>query len=251
MKSRIRLSLIAAAGLLFAVASATGQGLTTGSVRGRVLDKANKEPIIGATVVATGPKLQGTQAEITGEDGSYRIGNLPPGTYQLTVYYSDAQYSRPNVLIRLGKTAKVNIDIDTEAAAGEVIEIEGRAPLIDQDSTKTGVTITNDYTENIPTGRTFSGVLGATAGSDGDTYGQSFSGSTSPENQFVVDGLNTTDPAFGGQSTNLPNEFIQETEIITGGYNAEYGRSTGGYRDRTPSRRRSARKGRWLPRPSG
>src|SRR5207237_7591346 len=43
-----------------------------------------------------------------------------------------------------------------------------------------------------------------------------------------VEGINTTDTAFGGVSTNLPNEFISETEIITGGYNAEFGRATGG-----------------------
>ena len=56
----------------------------------------------------------------------------------------------------------------------------------------------------------------------------SFSGSTSSESTYIVEGINTTDTAFGGQSTNLPNEFVEETEVIAGGYNAEFGRSTGG-----------------------
>jgi outer membrane receptor for ferrienterochelin and colicin len=56
----------------------------------------------------------------------------------------------------------------------------------------------------------------------------SFSGATSVESSYVVEGINTTDTAFGGQSTNLPNEFIEETEVIAGGYSAEFGRSTGG-----------------------
>jgi outer membrane receptor for ferrienterochelin and colicin len=126
------------------------------------------------------------------------------------------------------------VTVDPKAGApvgsgsGETIIITGTAPIIDQGSTKTGVTITDDYTRNIPTGRTFGGVLESSAGSQGDIYGISMSGATSAENVYIVEGINTTDTAFGGQSTNLPNEFISETEVITGGYNAEVGRATGG-----------------------
>jgi outer membrane receptor protein involved in Fe transport len=217
-----------AALLLGAVGTAQAQDSTTGAVRGLVRDQSNNEPVIGATVVASGPALQGTQATITDETGQYTIANLPPGTYSVVIYYADAQFSRTNVLVQLGKLAKVNININTQAQAGETIVIEGRAPLIDQNSTKTGNTVTRDYTENIPTGRTFGAVLGATGGAQEDNYGTSLSGSTSNENTYIVEGINTTDPGFGLLSTNLPNEFIQETEVITGGYNAEYGRSTGG-----------------------
>ena len=207
---------------------AHAQTSTTGAVRGVISDAESGEPVAGATVVVRGPALQGQQAVLTDSEGTYRITSLPPGTYVLTVYIGELQFSRPNVLIRLGGTAMVPVEIDTGAAAGEVIELEGRAPLIDQDSTKTGVTITEEYTQNIPTGRTFGAVLGAAAGNQGDLLGVSFQGSSSLENQFIIDGLNVTDPAFGGQGTNLPNEFIRETEVITGGYNAEYGRSSGG-----------------------
>jgi outer membrane receptor protein involved in Fe transport len=221
-------SILTVAGLLLAGGTAQAQDSTTGAVRGQVKDQGNGETVIGATVVASGPALQGTQATITDETGQYSISNLPPGTYEVVVYYADARFSRTNVLIQLGKVAKVNIGINTQAQAGETIVIEGRAPLIDQQSTKTGSTITKDYTENIPTGRTFGAVLGAAGGSQDDFYGTSLSGSTSVENTYIVEGINTTDPGFGLLSTNLPNEFIQETEVITGGYNAEYGRSTGG-----------------------
>jgi len=221
-------TLLVIAGFLCLPGAALAQDSTTGAVRGLVEDKANGEVVIGATVVASGPALQGTQASITDETGQYSIANLPPGTYQVVVYYADSKFSRTNVLIQLGKVAKVNIQIDSKAQKGETIVIEGRAPLIDQQSTKTGTTITSDYTQNVPTGRTFGEVLGASAGSQSDTYGTSVAGSTSVENTYIVEGVNTTDPGFGLLSTNLPNEFIQETEVITGGYNAEYGRSTGG-----------------------
>lgn len=229
-------TLLLAAGLAGGAAHAVllegvghAQSSTAGEVRGVIRDQATGEGIIGATVVIKGPALQGQQAEITDENGAYVISSLPPGDYVITVFYNEAQFDRPNVLIQVGKQAVVNISIDiAEAVGGETIIVEGRAPIVDQGSTKTGTTITAEYTNNIPVGRTFGQVLGAAAGSQGDLYGVSFSGSTSVESTYIVEGINTTDTAFGGISSNLPNEFVQETEIITGGYNAEFGRSTGG-----------------------
>ncbi|MCB9562129.1 MAG: TonB-dependent receptor [Kofleriaceae bacterium] len=228
-------SILVAAGLLGGAAQlvlvegdALAQSSTSGAVRGVIKDKASKEPVIGATVVIQGPALQGQQAEITDENGSYTIQSLPPGQYTITVFYNEAQFSRPNIVIQLGKQIVVNVDINTSEAAGETIVVEGHAPIIDQGSTKTGPTITKEYTDNIPVGRTFGAVLGAAPGSQGDTYGISFGGSTSAENTYIVEGVNTTDTAYGLLSSNLPNEFVEETEVITGGYNAEFGRSTGG-----------------------
>ncbi|MBA3502386.1 MAG: TonB-dependent receptor, partial [Deltaproteobacteria bacterium] len=208
---------------------------TVGAVRGVIRDKATGEPALGATVVATSPALVGEQVVLTEADGTYFMTALPPGLYTLTIYYENKTFSRGNVLVQLGKEAVVNVTVDPKAGAaagaggaGETIIITGTAPIIDQGSTKTGVTITDDYTRNIPTGRTFGGVLESSAGSQGDLYGISMSGATSAENVYIVEGINTTDTAFGGLSSNLPNEFISETEVITGGYNAEFGRATGG-----------------------
>lgn len=211
---------------------ASAQGTTVGSLRGTIRDKNGGDAAVGATVVATSPALQGEQVVITDDTGQYFITALPPGVYTLTVYYNDATFSRGNVLIQVGKEAVVNVTVDTGASAGkpkgEVITISGTAPIVDQGSTKTGITITDDYTRNIPVARTFGGVVGAAAGAQRDNFGISFAGSTSNENVYVVEGINTTDTAYGGISSNLPNEFISETEVITGGYNAEFGRATGG-----------------------
>ncbi|HEY5934038.1 MAG TPA: TonB-dependent receptor [Kofleriaceae bacterium] len=205
---------------------------TVGGVRGQIKDKANGEAAIGATVVATSPALVGEQVVITDENGLYFIPSIPPGVYTLTIYYNNQPFSRGNVVIQVGKEAVVNVTVDSAASAGkpagEVIEIKGTVPIVDQGSTKTGVTITDDYTRNIPTGRTFGGVVGSSAGAQDDFYGVSIGGATSAENVYVVEGINTTDTGFGGISSNLPNEFIAETEVITGGYNAEFGRATGG-----------------------
>jgi outer membrane receptor protein involved in Fe transport len=200
---------------------------TTGTLRGTVRDKANGEVVVGATVVATSAALQGEQVVIADESGGYYLTSLPPGIYTLTVYYSNMKYARPDVLVQIGKEAVVNITIDSTDKKDEVITIFSPAPIVDQGSTKIGQTITSDYTNNIPTANTFGGVMAVVGGAQKDAYGISFAGATSAENTYVVEGLNTTDTGFGTLSSDLPNEFIQETEVITGGYNAEYGRATG------------------------
>jgi len=203
-----------------------------GSLRGQIRDAANGEAAVGATVVATSPALQGEQVVLADESGLYFLTSLPPGGYTLTVYYNDGTFTRGNVLVQIGKEAVVNITVDSTSTTGkpkgETIEIQGSAPIIDQGSTKLSVTLTEDYTKNVPTGRTFGAVVGGAAGAQSDAYGVSVGGATSAENTYVVEGINTTDTAFGGISSNLPNEFVAETEVITGGYNAEYGRATGG-----------------------
>jgi hypothetical protein len=207
-------------------ASAQDAATTTGTVRGVVREAGSNEPLVGATVVATSPALQGTQAAIADERGEYRLPGLPPGDYVLTAYYGEAQVARPSVRIQLGQVLTVNMDVPS--GGGEVVTIEGRPPVVDQGSTKTGLIITELDTRNLPTQRTFLDAARAAPGAQDDRYGISFSGSTSPENLYLIDGMNTTGATFGLATTALPNEFVRQIEVVTGGYGAELGRSTGG-----------------------
>ena len=233
MSAFMAIGILAGAGAIVEPQEAFAQtGATVGQLRGVIRDKATGSAAVGATVVATSPSLQGEQVAITEDGGQYFITSLPPGLYVLTVYYADSTFSRGNVLIQVGKEAVVNVTVDSGAKEGrpkgEIIEIKGTAPIVDQGSTKTGASFGEDYTRNVPVARTFGGVVGAAAGSTNDFFGANFSGATSLENTYVVEGINTTDTSNGSLSSNLPTEFLQETEVITGGYNAEYGRATGG-----------------------
>ncbi len=83
-------------------------------------------------------------------------------------------------------------------STGEVIAINQAAPTIDPGTTAAGITLDKNYVKNVPVpGRTFESALGAAAGSQGDGIGVSFSGSTSLENQYYVDGVNTTGTSYG------------------------------------------------------
>lgn len=213
--------------LLALAGSAAAQSLTTGAVQGVVTDAATGEPLVAVTVVATSPAMQGSQAAITDETGHYKISNLAPGTYTVTCYYADLAVRR-TVDVAANRTTPGYLALDTARAGGEVITIDGRAPAIDPTATTQGVTIDGEYTRRLPVGRGYASVLTAAPGSTADDAGVSFSGSSSLENQYIVDGVNTTSLVYGQLGSPIVNEFIEQTDIITGGYNAEFGRSTGG-----------------------
>ena len=207
---------------------AFAQSSTSGAISGTAKETSTGEGLIGVTVVATSPALQGSQSAITEGGGSYRLTNLPVGIYTIKFYYAESTVTRAEISISINKVTPVHVKFDTSKAGGEEIIIRDSAPTIDPTSTNQGITLNEDYTKNIPIPtRSFEGALSAAAGSSDDALGVSFSGSTSLENSYVVDGVNTTGLTFGTLGSPVVNEFIKELEVITGGYQAEYGRATG------------------------
>src|SRR5262245_6746058 len=208
--------------------TARAQTSTTGSIAGRVTDATSGAPLAGVTVVATSPALQGSQAAVTDATGHYRIDTLPPGSYLVSFYYAGLEVQRRGVTVPLGQVTVVRQALDLGSGGGEVIEIRGQGSTIDPTSTNQGTRITQDQMQILPIpGRAFSSTLGAAPGSATDSIGIGFSGSTSLENQYVIDGVNTTDLTTGTVGSPLINEFVEEIQVITGGYQAEYGRATG------------------------
>jgi len=209
--------------------TARAQSTTSGAVQGIVADEKTGEALPGVTVIATSPATAQTQTAITDEKGFYKITELPPGDYLITFYYADITLERSGIYVGVNKTISVSQKLNQEKAGGETIHVRATAPTIDPTSTTQGITIDKNYMKNIPVpGRTFDATLGAAAGSQGDGVGVSFSGSSSLENQYYVDGVNTTGLTFGTVGSPIINDFIEEIEVITGGYNAEFGRATGG-----------------------
>jgi hypothetical protein len=214
---------------LLASSPAGAQSSTTGAIQGQVTDANTAEPIAGVTVVVTSPVLHGAQTAISNEHGFYKIDQLPPGSYRVTFYYARLTLERSDISVGVDKTTPVFQRLPPEKAGGEVVKIAELVPAIDPTSTTQGITIDKNYLRNIPVpGRTFEAALGAAPGSQTDLAGAAFSGSSSLENQYVVDGLNTTGLTFGTAGSLVISDFIEEIEVITGGYNAEYGRATGG-----------------------
>jgi hypothetical protein len=228
---------LAIASLLLSVSAlAQGSAVLTGTAR----DAETKRPIADVLVTATSPALQGEQIVVTDATGQYRIPNLPPGVYTVRLdRESYKPFARGDIQLRVGSTIRLNIDLLPEALKEEII-VKGSAPVIDVGSATTGVNVGSDFASRIavspPSGkggatRSFESLAEVAPGAAPDRYGVSISGTTSPENQYVIDGLSVNNPAFGILGTQLPVEFVKEVNIIAGGYLPEYGRATGGYLD--------------------
>jgi hypothetical protein len=204
------------------------QAAITGNIAGVVTDQATGKPLAGVTVTVSGPALQGEQTEFTDSSGRYIITELPPGEYIVRFYFSNIKVERPGIFISADKTLPVNAAVPTQKASTQTYRIVERAPTVDVANTQVQTQVSSELVRNTPFGRNYNSVLTLAPGAALDAVGFSFGGATGPENNFLIDGLNATNPGLGLQGTNFSVEFIKETEIITGGYNAEYGRATGG-----------------------
>ena len=212
--------------LTLAPRPAAAQGITTGAIFGTVSDKKTHEAVAGVTVVATGGRT--TETAITEEDGTFRFTGLVPGNYTVTFYYAEISASQAGVSVAAQNTARVHYELDQDAVKGVLIPIQGRPPII-RPSPQQGDVIGRDEMDHLPNpGRNYLATLGQTAGSHGDGVGPGFSGSSGLENRYVVDGVDTTGLRYGQAASPVITDFVEQTEVITGGYNAEYGRSTGG-----------------------
>jgi hypothetical protein len=227
---------IAAALLLTPKAALAQQGAAV--LQGTVVDASTKQPVADVVVTLTSPNLQGEQMVVTDSSGLYRIPSLPPGIYTLRLEKEQYRpFSRDGIQLRADTTIRLNADLLPEALKGEEVTVVARPPSVDVGSSSTGQNISSDFVRRIPVAapggkgggsRSFEAVAETTPGAMADTYGTSINGTTSPENQYVLDGMSVNNPAFGVVGTPLSMEFIKEVNVISGGYMPEYGRATGG-----------------------
>ena len=205
---------------------------TTGTIEGDVTDP-NGGALPGVTVEITSPSLQGTRVVTTGGDGRFRFVGLPPGPYSVSANLSGFGTVKKTANVTLDATATVNVQM--QVSAREAITVSGEAPLVNTASTTTGTNYQAKVIDKLPVGRNYASIVLSQPGVQidrGETQGRALAvsiyGSTSAENIFLIDGINTTNVIMGFQGKNISTEFIQEVEIKTGGYQAEYGRNTGG-----------------------
>jgi outer membrane receptor protein involved in Fe transport len=215
--------------------------LGTGVLAGHVVDASTHQPVPDVVVTATSPAAQGEQIVVTDATGSFRIPNLPPGQYALR-YEVDGYhpFSRENIDLGSTVTLRVDAELLPLTLAAQEVTVVGAAPTVDVGSTRSGVTITQDFTSRVPiapasgkggAARSFEQLAEVAPTARSDTYGASIAGTTSIENQYIIDGLSVGDPGFGYNSSPFSIEFIKETSILTGGYLPEYGRGGGGVLD--------------------
>jgi hypothetical protein len=221
---------LAALGLCLAC-SALAQ--TTGTVEGAVTDQSGAA-LPGVTVELTGARLQGNRTGVTAADGRYRFLNLIPGDYTVTATLDGFAKAQKKATVTLDATTTANLQMFLSTSAQ--VTVTGEAPLIDKTSTTSGSNYAGKVIDKLPlSSRNYADIVFTQPGvqaDSGETQGRSLAisiyGSTSAENSFLIDGVNTTNVIKGIQGKDINTEFIQEVEVKTSGYQAEYGRNTGG-----------------------
>lgn len=234
---------IVAVALLLASGLAVAQETTSGSIAGRVVD-AQDLPVPGAAVTITGPT--GARTEFTDAEGRFFVPFLAPATYAVRVELQGFKtIEQPNVPVSLGQRVSLDLMLETGQIT-EVVEVTGTTPIVDASSTTTGAVIDDEFLKSVPVGRSLSDTLYLAPGvSDAGQLNQtqnganpSISGGSGLENAYIVDGVNITNAGygalgsysivFGSLGSGVTFDFIEEVQVKTGGFEAEFGQATGG-----------------------
>ncbi len=210
--------------LVFLLVATAGSMAQTGSIRGKILDKATKEPLPFASVVAelNGTQIGGAQSDF---DGEYTIKPLQPGAYTLKVtYVGYTDLVITGVLVSNDKISFQDLSIGKKVNETKEVEIIAyKVPLIDKGNTSVGATMTREEIESAPT-RDVRSVASQAAGvfqkDDGDDV--NVRGSRSDGTDYYVDGIRIRG------SNRLPQAGVEQVTVIVGGTPAQYGDATGG-----------------------
>ena len=194
---------------------------TTGLLRGRIVGTP-------AADVAVENIDRGLVYRTTASDGSFRIGNLPPGEYTVTLTEGGSVIDQQIVEVKLGSSTSL-----TMGSAMEELIVQGaRVAAVDIAIAESGLVISTEELQELPVGRSLSSVTllapGVIRGDNAFGSNTSFAGSSVAENTSYINGLNTTNFRNGLGFSTVPFEFYDTIQVKTGGYSAKYGRSTGG-----------------------
>ena len=217
------------AALLVALHStALAQGRQTGTIRGSVVD-AQGLVLPGVTITVGSPALQGVRSTVTDINGNYQILALPPGAYDVVFELQGFADVNEMATVSLGGDVGVNAAM-APAGVTEMIEVVGVVPT-PIETTVASSNITADEVNALPMNRVPWRIAELQPGLTDNTPngGQvTINGAFAYDNVFLVDGVDINDNLFGVANNLYVTEAIQETQVLTSGISAEYGRFSGG-----------------------
>ncbi len=213
---------------------AAAQDYTNINATGRVVSTSGA-PISGATVTITSDDEGFSRTATTDASGAYRFAALPTGNYTFTVDASGFDsYTESGVALTAGQASNQFSLLPAGGGGNEIVVTAGRVKIADFDRTTTGAVVNiAELAQQIPVARDLTSVIALSPGTaQGDSaFGNlaSISGASVSENAYYVNGLNVTDFRKGLGSATVPFEFYETVEVKNGGYQAEFGRATGGF----------------------
>ena len=222
--------------VLLAAATATAQQGTT-EVRGRVVDSQGAV-LPGVAVTLRNQDTGMFRETVSNEDGTYFISGIVPGPYTITAELQGfKRFTRPDVRLEIGRTTTVELEL---AVGGleETVTVTAESPLVDVTSKEVGGNIGSRELVELPSiNGNFVGFVGLLPGIVPSISTESFgsdsvtvNGQDPRNNNYMLDGANNNDDVIGqraGTQARTPIEAIQEFQVITNQFDAEFGRTTG------------------------
>lgn len=207
-----------------------------GNIEGTVKDSAGAVvPNVNVTIRSASVSTAGFKGSATTDaNGYFSVLRVPAGTYTVTTEATSgfAASTYENVQVVLGKTTQLNNLQLTVGSVGVTVDVSsGDAPL-DTGSSEISSSISTEKISSLPKGTSFTSILKIVPGVRNETKSGGFSidGATGAENTFVVDGQEVTNYRNAGLNSNqnIPFQLVQEIQVKSSGFNAEYGGATGG-----------------------
>ncbi len=197
----------------------------TGRIAGKVTDAKTGEALVGANVVVVGT----TRGASTDAQGDYSIANVDPGLYELRVKevgYRDVVVRE--VRVRVDQTTFINVTMEeTVVDIGQEVVVTAQRPLVEKDNTASRVYLESEQITARPVTQVLDLVTAIPSVNDENGV-LKVRGGTLNEVSFLVDGARARNPLDQTPYTNINLGSIQEMEVITGSYNAEYGEARSG-----------------------
>lgn len=195
---------------------------TTGKIAGTVVDAANGDPLPGVNVTIVGT----TMGAATNADGAFFILNVPPGSFSVRATmmgYSPMVVK--DVRINVDRTTNVEFKLSTAVLeAGQEVVVTAERPLVERDVTSSQSITTAKSIEALPVSDIMDAVsLEPGVDVNADAFEISIRGGGSAQISFQVDGMERSDKLNDKVYTTTNSATVSEIQVLTGGFNAEYG----------------------------
>lgn len=209
----------------------------TAEIRGKVVDSSGAT-LPGVTVVVRNQASGVFRQGVTAGDGAYYLAGVIPGLYELSGELSGfRKYNHKDIRLEVGKTATIDIKMEV-GGLSEELTVSADSPIVDVTSKEVGGSLTSQDLVSLPSvNRNFVGFIGLLPGIVPSISTESFgsdsvsaNGQDARNNNYLVDGANNNDDVIGqraGTQARTPIESIQEFQVLTSQYDAEFGRTSG------------------------
>jgi carboxypeptidase family protein/TonB-dependent receptor-like protein len=199
-----------------------------GSIEGVVKDTSGA--VLPGVTVEAHSAGSGVLNTVSDESGNYRFPSLLPGIYEVSANLSGfAPAKVGDVEIKLGSIKKVDFAMQL-AGVTEQVNVTAESPIVDVKQSGRSTNIRSEQVNLLPHNRDFTSLVTQAAGANNETKsaGIMIDGAAAAENRYVIDGIETTDIVGGLSGKNLLADFVEDVQVRSTGYSAEFGGATGG-----------------------